>query len=460
MAVALYARQSLDRDGQGAAVDRQVAACRDLAERHGLTVDREYIDNDVSASKGLRPGFLQLLEAVRAGQVDTILVWHTDRLYRRVRDLVDLVEVAEKHSLRILTVRAGDLDLGTPAGRMLAGMLGHAARYEVEQKGARQVAANAQRAERGEYQFSRRPYGYQRVAGEVVIVEDEAAVLREAFDRYLAGESYYSIVEDFNSRGIPTTTSKPWSITTLRDRLNNPAYAGRRLYKGRDVGEGSWTPIISADTWAAYKRMRSNRGRPAHWSNQVKYLLTGLAICSKCGSRLLSRPSYGRQKTGPRSVHMTYACTQNWCVQRAQEPVDRLVVAVLLERLARPDAADLLRPAETAEPLEEEARELRERWDGLAELLADGILRPTAVREQQAKLRTQLDSLQHRIDLARGGSELVAIVTADDVQAVWDRLSLPKRRALISTLMEVTIRPQAHTRIFDPEDVVIDWRTG
>src|SRR4051812_27745650 len=120
----IYARQSLDRDGEGAAVARQLEDCRKLAELQDLRVEREFVDNDRSASKGVRPQFVAMLEAIKAGDVDTIICWHTDRLYRRTRDLVELVELAEKHALRILTVKGGDLDLNNATGRMMAQIMG------------------------------------------------------------------------------------------------------------------------------------------------------------------------------------------------------------------------------------------------------------------------------------------------------------------------------------------------
>ena len=85
MSTVIYVRQSKDRDGEGAAVGRQLADCRALAARHDLVVTAEFSDNDVSASKGVRPAFAELISSIRAGQVTTIIVWHTDRLYRRVR---------------------------------------------------------------------------------------------------------------------------------------------------------------------------------------------------------------------------------------------------------------------------------------------------------------------------------------------------------------------------------------
>ncbi|WP_158251642.1 recombinase family protein [Cryobacterium sp. M91] len=456
MKAIIYVRQSLDRDGAGAAVARQLTECRALAATQGLEIAHEYIDNDVSASKGTRPGFQELLTAIKAGTVSTIVVWHTDRLYRRVRDLVELVELAEKHALRILTVKAGDLDLNNAAGRMMAQILGAAARYEVEQKGARQVAANVQRANAGVWQFSNRPYGYERVGGKVQIVEHEAVVLREAYESYLAGESYYSIVEAFNSRGTLTVTGKPWSITTLRARLRNPAYAGIREYKGEAVAEGDWEPIITRQKWDDYTRLRTHRKTPHDWSNKTKYLLSGLALCAVCGGRMLARPDYPR-KGVDRPPRIAYACTDNWCTQRDQARLDALVESVIIARFSQPDVLALMRVDQDIAPQQAEALVLRRRWDDLAELVADGTMRPAAVREQVATIQGKLARIQAVIDSAHGGSTMTDLALAEDTANAWALLGLPQKRQVIASLMTVTVSKQKNTRVFDPEDVAIAW---
>jgi len=455
----IYARQSLDRDGSGAAVERQLAECRDLADRLSLVIAEEYVDNDVSASTGRRPQFARLLEAIKRGDVATIVVWHTDRLYRQVRDLVSIVETAERHALKIHTVRAGDLDLSTPAGRMLAGMLGHAARYEVEQKGARQVAANLQRAHAGEWQFSRRPFGYRRDGDRVVIVPDEAEIMREAFDRYLAGDTYYAIVEDFNARGIRTADGNEWSMTTLRARLRNPAYAGLRAYRGEIVGTGDWEPIITPETWERFNATIARRRTRHGWSNKTRHLLSGIIACGVCGGRMMARPVYQRRRNAPSVTTLAYACRERWCVQRDLARVDEHVEAAILHRLGQPDVLELLTPAIDVAPLAAEARDLRARRDDLAGLLADGTLTAAAVRRASEQLQQRLDEIQRTLDAAHGGSNLASLAMADDIAAHWrTRLNLPQRRAVIAALVDVRIHKQANTRRFDPADIELTWQ--
>lgn len=459
----IYARQSKDRQGDGAAIDRQIAECRRLAARHNFVIgdDDILIDNDVSASKGARPGFTRLLESIRSGRTDTVIVWATDRLYRRLIDLAEVVALAEKHRLTILTVQSGDLDLSTPAGRMLAGMLGSAARFEVEQKGARQAAANKQRAGKGVWQFSRRPYGYRRdETGQVVLVPEEADLLVEGYERSLAGESGYSIVADWNDRGVRAQGGKSWSVSQLRERLSNPHYAGYVLHQGERVQAngvevmGTHPAIVSpADYETVVRQIRARAARRTH-DNRTKYLLSGISACGVCGERMFARPEY-RGKSGKK---MTYQCTSCWGVSRAMTAVDEVVERIIVTRLSLPDAASLLAPSVDVAPLLQEAAVLRERRDDLAALLAEGVLSRSAVRDQSDRLGARLDDVERAIGEAQGVGFLGAFLGADDIASRWRSASLSSKRELIRALCDVTVLRQPNPRVFDPTAIVVRWK--
>ena len=83
--VAVYARSSSDRDGNQTSTDRQVVACRLLAEARCWEESSEYVDVDLSAYKAVtRPRYEALLAAIRGGEIDGVVVWKLDRLVRRV----------------------------------------------------------------------------------------------------------------------------------------------------------------------------------------------------------------------------------------------------------------------------------------------------------------------------------------------------------------------------------------
>jgi DNA invertase Pin-like site-specific DNA recombinase len=86
-----------------------------------------------------RPGFQKLMHDVRLGKVDRIVVWRLDRLGRTARGLTALVEDLLKQGVDLVSLKEG-LDLGTPAGRLLANVLASMAMFETEVRSERVVA--------------------------------------------------------------------------------------------------------------------------------------------------------------------------------------------------------------------------------------------------------------------------------------------------------------------------------
>lgn len=92
---AIYCRISKARDEDQTGVDRQERLCREVAARLGLVIapGGVLVDNNRSAwqRNRTRPGWTALLEAIRAGRVRHVIVYHPDRLMRQPRDLEELL---------------------------------------------------------------------------------------------------------------------------------------------------------------------------------------------------------------------------------------------------------------------------------------------------------------------------------------------------------------------------------
>ncbi len=206
----VYCRISRDFAG-GAGVRRQEAECCTLATLRRLEVVEVLVDNDSSAYSGApRPAYQRLMQAIDSGTIGAVMAWHPDRLHRSLRDLEDFITAIERSGVEVLTVTAGDIDLTTPVGRMLARQLGALARYESEHRSERVRSALRQSAQQGRWS-GRRPYGYDHVRdaagtairdGRLEVVPAEARVIREAAARVLAGETIYGICKDLTARGV------------------------------------------------------------------------------------------------------------------------------------------------------------------------------------------------------------------------------------------------------------------
>ena len=153
----IYRRISKDLIGDELGVQRQQKELIEYAEKQRWVIAGDFVDNDASASKGRRRDAYQgLLSSVRAGHGDVILCTEMSRLTRHPRELEDLVDLVDEHHVRITALRAGDLNLNTSYGRMVARMLGAAARQEIETMAERLRSQQAQRRSKG------MPHGGQR----------------------------------------------------------------------------------------------------------------------------------------------------------------------------------------------------------------------------------------------------------------------------------------------------------
>jgi site-specific DNA recombinase len=197
---AIYTRISSD-SGTALGVARQEQDCRALAAARDWTIVSVYVDNDISASSGKsRPAYRQLLDDVAEGLVEAVIVWDLDRLHRRPVELEEFLDLADRYKIALATV-GGDVDLGTPQGRMVARIKGAVARQEVEQISRRLKRKQMELAQAGKVGSGGiRPFGYTR--DRMKVVPKEADTIREAATRVLAGESLGSIAADLTARGI------------------------------------------------------------------------------------------------------------------------------------------------------------------------------------------------------------------------------------------------------------------
>ncbi len=278
---AVYLRISQDRQGGGAGVERQRSDCENLVHQRGWIVAGDYVDNDVSAfdSRKPRPQWNRLLDDIEKGNVDALVAWHTDRLYRLVRDLPPLIDLVKSKNIQIATVMSGDLDLNTSTGRFMATILVGLAEQESALKSERLRAQRAQAADAGKANGGPRVYGYN--AEMSAVVPEEGKIIEEIAGRLLSGDSLRSVVIDLNARGVPTARGGTWRTATVNQMIVSARFAGMREHtpggsgperkRGRGMGEivakGSWPAILTLDET---ERLRENSeaghlvGRESH----------------------------------------------------------------------------------------------------------------------------------------------------------------------------------------------------
>jgi site-specific DNA recombinase len=173
-----------------------------------------------------------MLCAVEEGALDAVVTWHNDRLHRSPRELEAFIDLVEQSGLRVAVVAGGDYDLTTPDGRFTARIVGAVARKESEDRSRRVRRKHLELAEQG------KPSGQ---LGWGVRNDAERELVAEAARRVLAGQRLMTIARDWDGRGEPGATERPWTAPTLRKALLSARVAGLREH-GPIPQERSWAP--------------------------------------------------------------------------------------------------------------------------------------------------------------------------------------------------------------------------
>jgi site-specific DNA recombinase len=361
MRVYTYARYSTERQTEASIIDQQ-RRCHQYAVSRGWQVAADFTDEGISgAALGNRPGFHQAMAALQPG--DVLLAADLTRLSRS-QELAPLLDRLRFRGVRIVGVLDG-FDSESPQARMQAGLSGLMsdelrASIRVRTHSALQMRATAGRPTGGKV------YGYDR-AGQ--IIEAEAIIVREIFERMAAGEPMRKITNDLNARGIPSPGARwsrserrhdgRWLISALNAMLQNERYAGRLIWnrsvwvKDPDTGkrvrrerpQSEWTTtecsaLVEASTWDKVQvRMRERATGSRHGSGVRRYILSGLLVCEHCGSRFIATG-----KNGSHYICSTHtqggeaACPVASCISRSL--AEDIVLAPVQRELLAPDAVE------------------------------------------------------------------------------------------------------------------------
>lgn len=454
----IYCRISSDRSGEAAGVARQESDCRALAAREGWSVAEVYVDNDVSAYSGKsRPAWTRLLADAGEGRIDVIAAWHDDRLWRNVVEQQVVFGLCRDAGVRTVATPARIYDTASSDDDFLSGIQALVAQKESADKARRVRRKHDQLAAEGKPGGGIRPFGYG--ADHVTIVPEEAALIREAAIRVLAGEGVWTVCNDWNERGLTTSLGRVWRNRALKNILVSPRIAGLREHRGQVVGPAVWEAIIDRQAHERLRMLLLDASRRRSGPKRRYLLSGGLTECGRCGSALVAQPRQDKTRT--------YACVKGLphggCgrLRCVAEPLEDLVRDAVLGALDGPGLVAALSAVtdgdEEAARLMDDLRRLEERLDELARSYADGLvdLRSWSVaRERLEQNASAARGKVRRLHRARVLLDLPA-----DLRGAWDEHDVNWRRALLdAVLLRVVVHRSHVTGHFDPHRVKLLWR--
>lgn len=302
---AIYTRKStddgLDKEFNTLEAQREAGEnyIRSQAYQGWVIIPTHYDDGGFSGGSLKRPALQQLLNDVEAGLIDMIVVYKIDRLTRSLVDFSKLVEVFDANNCSFVSVTQ-NFNTYDSMGRLTLNVLLSFAQFEREVITERIRDKVSASKKKGMWMGGILPLGYDSYNKKLVINEDEAQIVRLAFEKYLVLRSEIAVAEWLNENGYTTMNkgnNSKFTHMRISKMLKNVLYVGKIPHK-ENIYDGQHEAIISQEIFDEVQNIKSkNRiGRLAPSRFIEHSLLKGFIYCDCCQSAMVSTKSNKKNK--------------------------------------------------------------------------------------------------------------------------------------------------------------------
>ena len=406
---AAYIRVSTD-DQTEYSPDAQLKAIKSYCEKNEYFLDPAYIfiDEGYSGRKAeKRPAFMRMIGTAKKkpAPFKVILCHKFDRFARNREDSVVYKSLLHKEC-GVKVVSITESIENDKMGLIMESMLEAMAEYYSINLGEEVKKGMTEKAGRGE-PCSIAPFGYRMADKKLIVVPEDAEIIRQIFSAFVAGSSYFEIAHNLNGMGIQTHRGNSFENRTISYILQNPVYIGyvrwtptgkvRRNFNSPDsmIVKGTHEAIIDATTFQmAANRIKEIRNsyrpyqkpdiKPAHW-------LKGLVRCSHCGHVLVNSNGY-------------YVCngyahgTCNYRDSIRVDQLDKLVLRTVKKDLSIPQSMNIkhLATDNSTKELDEQIAELKLQLDRCKVAYAKGIDTLDEYARNKARITHEIEQLNQQ----------------------------------------------------------------
>lgn len=477
----VYARYSTDMQNERS-IEDQIDLCRAYAAREGMVIVDVFEDRAVSgASLHNRPGIKSLIEQAPQRRFDVVLAESMSRIGRDQEDRAAVRKRVHFYGITLMTPSEGVITSLTDGIRAVIDSEYIEDLKKMIHRGMTGLVKQGKSA-------GGRAYGYRPDPlnkGELIIVEDEAQIVRHIFQSYAKGASPKAICHELNKRHIKSPRNGGrWHPSALHGTgprgsgiLRNPIYVGcpiwnkNKMMKDPDTGkrvsrpnppekwlhqEASHLRIISDELFNDVQTQLSARSHGQREDNigahkRPKYLLSGLMKCDTCGSGMIR---CGQDKTGKTRLRCSLHHGSKSCPNPKTyyaEDVEALVIDSLTKELASPSQihtyakiymearhARLAHENQRRDWIEKRLKDIDKENVRLVDLMVSGAADTETLGAKSKELGRERDDLRIELASLPKGSNIVvhpAAITrfAENLTKSRDYLHLAKAK------MEMTL---------------------
>lgn len=325
--VAAYARISMETERMNHSLSAQISYYSSLIQRNpNWEYAGVFADDGISGTGIAKRGeFLRMIEAAENGKIDIIL---TKSIQRFARNTVDLLETVRHLKDIGVEVRFEKENINSMSGdgELLLSILASFAQEE-----SRSISENCKwgikkKFEKGIPNGHFRIYGYRWEGEQLVIVPEEAAIVKRIFQNFLDGKSRLETEREFAAEGITTRDGCRWMDSNIKVVLTNVTYTGNLLlqkefiedpiskHRKKNRGElmqywveNTHEAIIDKATFDYVQGEMARRRELGPLANKSLNItcFTGKIKCEKCGLSFVRNTRTNRAKISQRGKMVT-----------------------------------------------------------------------------------------------------------------------------------------------------------
>lgn len=281
--------------------------------KYALNISEYEIFEDAgySAKNTDRPAYQQMMSRLRTGEFSHLVVWKIDRISRNLLDFATMYDELKRLGV-VFVSKNEQFDTSTAIGEAMLKIILIFAELERKMTSERVTAVMVSRANNGQWNGGRVPFGYDydKETKTFTINESEAFTVRIIYEKYEETHSLLQTCKYMNERHLFPRSGTPWNPTTSRTMLANPFYVGDYLYNKHNLSktnyrlksnrrpESEWIlvenhhpAIIERERWESVNAQlqanrRSNKDGPRTYTRVNTHIFAGLLICGRCGSQM------------------------------------------------------------------------------------------------------------------------------------------------------------------------------
>lgn len=493
---AIYTRQSIDKK-DSISIETQIKICSAESSEPKKNI-KVYSDKGFSGKNTDRPQFKKLMQDIKAGKINKVIVYRLDRISRALADFARIMEVFEKYGVEFIS-HTEKFDTSTPIGKAMLSIVMVFAQLERETIQQRIKDNYYSRGEKGLFLGGPPPYGFTKeptkldgVKTSILTPEHENIdVVIEIFEKYAYGDfSLGKLVRWLNSNNISAPKGGHWESTKIQRILRNPVYAkcdfdiycyyqgkgcnisnksddfdgthGAYLYGKRNRSVGKYSDIkdyslslaihegvINSKTFLKCQYKLDNNKQVKNSGKGQYTWLSGLTKCGKCGYAM-TVTKYKEYKYLTCRGRTSYnACEGNQTIHL--EDVENLIYKAMLDKIEKIQGTnDKKIKKDHSSKLQEKVFKLENQIENLVEKIANA--NEVSMEYINKKISQLHKEKQELLNKMLGN----AISTDIDFDALrndlneWENLSLDKKK-IVAKLMIKTVN-------VSDEGIEIEWK--